>query len=437
MAGDTKRGVFVGDLHESVTEEELKREFSKCGVVIDCRVIRDEKGRSKKFGFINFESDAGRINALHSMNGAFICGSQVNVRDKKYKDSDKIVIKQGARPNDLYCGNLPGGSPPEEIKRELQAFFSIYNVVDIRVMRKGYCFVSFPSPGDALIALEAIKSQNALSLLGKIVIVQVNRDSYGTSSDPATAGLTIEQLEIVEKAKRTLYVGNLPTSLDFDEKKLNKVFQKLVDVKKSMIVRDEKTGQSMGYGFVELSSSDLAESVVQRVSELVVDGTQLTAQISTPPKELQSLLIQQQPYVAQQPQYFQDPATGQFYVLSSQLNNNQLPGYPPVALQPQPSYPQVPKPMLITPQQQPMYPLAPQAVQPHQPQLRQAVYPLTTQPGFPTPVPTQPSFAPPGTMHSQFAALSSAQPRIPPLSSSQSRIPPPPPATTQPRFSPY
>merc|ERR1719285_188271 len=116
----------------------------------------------------------------------------------------------------------------------------------------------------------------------------------------------MEQLEVIEKAKRTLYVDNLPISIDFDENKLNKVFQKLVDVKQSLIVRDQKTGQSMGYGFVELPSADLAESVVQRVSELVVDGTQVTAQISTPPKELQALLVQQQPYVAQQPQYFQD-----------------------------------------------------------------------------------------------------------------------------------
>merc|ERR1719285_1614340 len=166
----------------------------------------------------------------------------------------------------------------------------------------------------------------------------------------------MEQLEVIEKAKRTLYVGNLPTSKDFDEKKLNKVFQKLVDVKQSLIVRDEKTGQSMGYGFVELPSADLAESVVQRVSELVVDGTQVTAQISTPPKELQALLVQQQPYVPQ-PQYFQDPVTGQYYVLSSQLNNNPPPSYQHGALPPQPSHQPVPKPILLS--QPPIYTPAP------------------------------------------------------------------------------
>jgi len=428
MAEDTKRGVFVGDLHDSVTEAELKREFSKCGVVIDCRVIRDEKGRSKKFGFINFKSDTGRINALHSMNGAFICGSQVNVRDKRYKDSDKIVIKHGARPSDLYCGNLPSGSPPEEIKRELQAFFSIYNVLDVRVMKKGYCFISFPCPGDALIAMEAIRSQTNMMLMGKIVIVQASRDAYGgSSSHQAHKGLTVEQLEIIEKAKRTLYVGNLPT-LDFDEQKLNKVFQKLVDVKQSMIVRDEKTGQSMGYGFVELPSSDLAESVVQRVSELVVDGIQLTAQISTPPKELQALLVQQQPRVSQ-PQYFQDPATGQYYVLSSQLNNNQLSGYPPVALQPQPTYPPAPKPVLVNQQpivpQQSIYPQAPQPLQLRQPHLNQPGYHIATQPGFATPITSHPRFAPPITTQQGFAPASTPQQGFAP------------PNTSQPRFSPY
>ena len=61
--------VFVKNLSESTTEDELNGIFGEFGPITSVVVMRDADGKSKCFGFINFENadDAGR--AVESLNG--------------------------------------------------------------------------------------------------------------------------------------------------------------------------------------------------------------------------------------------------------------------------------------------------------------------------------------------------------------------------------
>ena len=46
--------VWVGSLKETIKDSDLKRVFSKFGTVANCKIMRDEHGKSKKFGYVNF-----------------------------------------------------------------------------------------------------------------------------------------------------------------------------------------------------------------------------------------------------------------------------------------------------------------------------------------------------------------------------------------------
>lgn len=49
--------IYVGNLPYRITQEELEEHFADCGAVVEVIVIKDrETGRSKGFGFVQFET---------------------------------------------------------------------------------------------------------------------------------------------------------------------------------------------------------------------------------------------------------------------------------------------------------------------------------------------------------------------------------------------
>ena len=72
---------------------------------------------------------------------------------------------------------------------------------------------------------------------------------------------------------RKLYVGNLPFSATEDS--LKEAFTKFGTVETVAIVTDRDTGQSRGFGFVELSSDQEAAEAVGKMNSAEMDGRTL------------------------------------------------------------------------------------------------------------------------------------------------------------------
>ncbi|MBD3393251.1 MAG: RNA-binding protein [Chitinivibrionales bacterium] len=56
--------VFVKNLPHDTTEEVLKEHFSTAGQVLSVKIIRDQRGRSRCFGFVEVEEPDAVIEAL-------------------------------------------------------------------------------------------------------------------------------------------------------------------------------------------------------------------------------------------------------------------------------------------------------------------------------------------------------------------------------------
>ena len=79
--------LFVGGLPFSTTDEELAEVFSQFGTVASAKVITDrETGRSKGFGFVEFESDDEGKAAEAGMNGKEIGGRSVTVNEARPRE---------------------------------------------------------------------------------------------------------------------------------------------------------------------------------------------------------------------------------------------------------------------------------------------------------------------------------------------------------------
>lgn len=61
--------IYVKNIDCNVTEEELRKHFSQCGTITSAKIMCNEKGKSKGFGFVCFSTPDEAINAVNSFQG--------------------------------------------------------------------------------------------------------------------------------------------------------------------------------------------------------------------------------------------------------------------------------------------------------------------------------------------------------------------------------
>jgi cold-inducible RNA-binding protein len=77
-----------------------------------------------------------------------------------------------------------------------------------------------------------------------------------------------------------LYVGGLPYSVT--EQQLNELFAKQGTVSSAKVITDKFTGQSRGFGFVEMSTTEEAQKAISTLNGTQLDGRSLTVNEAKP-----------------------------------------------------------------------------------------------------------------------------------------------------------
>ena len=79
--------LFVGGLPFTTTDDELKELFAAHGAVASATVVRDrDSGRSKVFGFVEFEDDAEGKKAQEALNRTEFGGRTITVDEARPKE---------------------------------------------------------------------------------------------------------------------------------------------------------------------------------------------------------------------------------------------------------------------------------------------------------------------------------------------------------------
>ncbi len=94
--------LFVGGLPFSTTEDELRDVFAAHGNVASAIVVKDrDTGRSKGFGFVEFESDDEGKAAEKALNGSDLGGRSITVNEARPREE---------RPRRDFNGGGGGGN---------------------------------------------------------------------------------------------------------------------------------------------------------------------------------------------------------------------------------------------------------------------------------------------------------------------------------------
>ena len=76
--------IFVGNLSQDTTEEDLQKAFAAFGQVKSATIIKDMFSReSKGFGFVEIQAKAEAQAAINGMNGKMLKGKALNVNEAR------------------------------------------------------------------------------------------------------------------------------------------------------------------------------------------------------------------------------------------------------------------------------------------------------------------------------------------------------------------
>ncbi len=80
--------LYVGNLPNKMTEDELTSEFQEYGEVQSLKIITDrETGKSRGFGFIEMSENAAR-EAIQGLNDSDMQGRQITVNEARERKQD-------------------------------------------------------------------------------------------------------------------------------------------------------------------------------------------------------------------------------------------------------------------------------------------------------------------------------------------------------------
>lgn len=251
---DIHSNVFVGNLEEGTTQEQLQAAFAPYGTVQSCFVSAKD-GRS--YGFVKFGSVEAASRAISTFNGQNgwivkmankdMGGASFGKGDFGKGKGDSAPTASNAKPThtNVFVGNLKEGLTDSQLEK----VFKSYGVVDsCVVMNKGedktFGFVEFSTIAEAQAAIEGMNGQEGL------VVKFSNNDNV-----PMTWEASLPH--------SNLFVGSLPKGMSDGE--LRKICERHGSVQSCSVKSDGEGDKS--FGFVKFTTIAAARRAINALND--------------------------------------------------------------------------------------------------------------------------------------------------------------------------
>ncbi|KAG6580648.1 Polyadenylate-binding protein 7, partial [Cucurbita argyrosperma subsp. sororia] len=247
--------VFVKNLSDSINGLGLQELFKKFGNVLSSKVVTSDDGKSKGYGFVQFESEDSAKAAIESLNGFTIGDKQIYVGKFIWK-SERVLANPDVKYTNLYVKNLDAEIGEEHLQEKFSEFGKISSMIisrDENGMSRGFGFINFVNSDDAKRALEALNG----SQLGSkhIYIARAQKKQ-----------------SVLKYKGSNVYVKNIDDGVTDEE--LRELFSPCGTITSSKLMRDDK-GINKGFGFVCFSNPDEAKRAVNSLQGYMFHGKPL------------------------------------------------------------------------------------------------------------------------------------------------------------------
>ncbi|KAG6833827.1 hypothetical protein H0H87_011761 [Tephrocybe sp. NHM501043] len=165
--------LYVKNIDPAMTQEEFEALFSSCGAVTSALISVDEEGKSKGFGFVNYENHEEAQKAVDELHDSEHHGKKLFVsraqkkaeREEELRKAheqarlEKLNKYQGVN---LYIKNLEDDVDDDKLRAEFEPFGTVTSckvMRDERDISKGFGFVCFSSPDEATKAVAEMNNK--------------------------------------------------------------------------------------------------------------------------------------------------------------------------------------------------------------------------------------------------------------------------------------
>ena len=327
--------IFIKNLHKDIDSKVLFDTFSIFGNIVSCKVVTDDEGNSKGFGFVHFETKEAAKSAIEKVNGNAI-NKQVVYVSQFVNDTRRNAARKWTN---LYVKNIPKNWSEEDLAKRFETCGKIASLLikkDPEGKSKGFGFVDYEEHESAKDAVEKIDGTEVPIPAEEIAEMKKKRaerraakaaaaaaesaeDAKGDTKKAETAASTDDKDEdeesypttrklvvcrflkkrerlkmIAEKAARdkqerikefigkNLYVRNLVDSVT--EEALIERFKEFGTVKSCRIMKDEN-GRLKGFGFLCMSERDEANRALQSMNNVMFMGKPLFVALWQPKED--------------------------------------------------------------------------------------------------------------------------------------------------------
>lgn len=246
--------LFIKNLDKNIDNKSMFDTFSAFGIILSCKVMLDENGVSKGYGFIHFETEEAANQAIEKVNGMLLNGKQVYVgKFIPQKEREKQIGERAKLFTNIYVKNFT-----EMTDEKLRSLFSKYGkITSCAIMKnqdgssRGFGFVAFEDPKAAE---QAVNEMHNKEINGQLMYVGRAQKKTERQNELKRH---YEQMKL-ERFNRfqgvNLFVKNLDDAID--DARLRKEFNTFGTITSAKVMMEE--GRSKGFGFVCFSSPEEA-----------------------------------------------------------------------------------------------------------------------------------------------------------------------------------
>mmetsp|Transcript_4821 Transcript_4821/g.4262 ORF Transcript_4821/g.4262 Transcript_4821/m.4262 type:complete len:430 (-) Transcript_4821:232-1521(-) len=312
--------LFVYHLPASWSDNDLKATFASYGAVVSSTIMKNRAtGLSKGFGFVSFDNLTSANSAIAAMNGHEVEGKHLKVEAKKAKGDISYGGGGGASDSthgpagcNLFVYHCPNTWMDDDIKANFSKFGTVVsgtiNKDRDTGASKGFGFVSFDNP---IAAQQAIQAMNGHEVDGKhlkVELKQAKGPPGGGGGNNAMQMAMMQQMGINPMMMgmmgmgggfggmggggggsssntkggpqgSNLFIYHVPATWGDDDIRL--CFAPFGTVVSATINKDRATGASKGFGFVSYDNPVSAQTAVQAMNGMQVDGKRLKVELKT------------------------------------------------------------------------------------------------------------------------------------------------------------
>ena len=163
--------IFIKNLDKSIDHKALYDTFSDFGNILSCKVALDDKGTSKGYGFVHYETQDMADLAIQKVNGCVLGDSDKVVYVGNFIPKRERIKQTSQNFTNVFVKNLPVGASYDEVLKHFEQYGKVTSGVlmkDDEDKSKGFAFFNFENHEAAIAACD---QANNSEFQGKTIYV--------------------------------------------------------------------------------------------------------------------------------------------------------------------------------------------------------------------------------------------------------------------------